>query len=220
MGGHVNSCPEGHYHQIAYNSCLHRCCPQCAWMPREEWLLGWRQRLLNVPHHHIVFTIPHQLNQVWRYNKAEFANTLFAAASQALSQLLDAPAYLGAKPGILAALHTWNQKLDIHVHLHVLVTAGGLSEDGQWLSAQKGCLLPRKVLMAKFRGKLRQCCVRDLKKAPSDCQAACLARSSTRCSTRSMALGMSRFTMPIETAKALQLTWHAISKAGRWATLA
>jgi hypothetical protein len=111
--------------------------------------------LLSVPHHHIVFTIPHQLNELWRYNKAEFANVLFAAASQTLSQLLADPKYLGGRPGILAALHTWNQKLDIHVHLHVLVTAGGLSETGQWLPTQKNCLLPRKVLMTKFRGKFK-----------------------------------------------------------------
>lgn len=165
LGGHVNSCPEGHYHQIAYNSCLHRCCPQCAWLPREKWLDGWKQRLLAVPHHHIVFTVPHQLNELWRYNKAEFANTLFAAASQTLSQLLADPKYLGGRPGILAALHTWNQKLDIHVHLHVLVTAGGLSETGQWLPTQKNCLLPRKVLMTKFRGKFKAMLREKLNKA-------------------------------------------------------
>lgn len=155
MGGHVNSCPEGHYNQVAYNSCLHRCCPQCAWLPREKWLGGWKHRLLSVPHHHIVFTVPHQLNEIWKYNKREFANILFTAASQALSQLLADPQFLGGRPGILAALHTWNQKLDAHVHLHVLVTAGGLSDSGQWLSTQKNCLLPRKVLMIKFRGKFK-----------------------------------------------------------------
>lgn len=155
MGGHVNSCPEGHYHQIAYNSCLHRCCPQCAWLPREKWLNGWKQRLLSVPHHHIVFTVPHQLNQIWRYNKREFANSLFTAASQTLSQMLADPQFLGGRPGILAALHTWNQRLDIHVHLHVLVTAGGLSETGDWLTPDRKCLLPRKVVMTKFRGKFK-----------------------------------------------------------------
>lgn len=155
MGGHVNSCPDGHYNQIAYNSCLHRCCPQCAWLPREKWLEGWKQRLLNVSHHHVVFTVPHQLNELWQYNKTEFTSILFAAASQTLSQLLADPQFLGARPGILAALHTWNQKLGVHVHLHVLVTAGGLSEDGQWLPTQKDCLLPRKVLMIKFRGKFK-----------------------------------------------------------------
>jgi hypothetical protein len=155
LGGHINSCPEGHFHQIAYNSCLHRSCPLCAWSPRQLWLDGWKQRLLPVPHHHIVFTIPHSLNQLWRFNKSAFSKILFDAASGTLLELLADPKYLAARPGILAALHTWNQKLDIHVHLHVLVTAGGLNQAGQWIKPQKSCLLPRKVLMIKFRGKFK-----------------------------------------------------------------
>ncbi|WP_236621192.1 IS91 family transposase, partial [Rhodopirellula sallentina] len=140
MGGHVNSCPQGHFHQVAYNSCSHRCCPKCGWLPREKWLDGWRTRLLPVPHHHLIFTIPHSLNSLWRYNKRVFADVLFQAASQSLMQLLDSQAYMGARPGILAALHTWNQKLDVHVHLHVLVSAGGLTHDGQWAAAKRKCL--------------------------------------------------------------------------------
>ncbi|WP_422662600.1 MULTISPECIES: IS91 family transposase [Rhodopirellula] len=155
MGGHVNSCPQGHYHQVAYNSCSHRCCPKCAWLAREKWLDGWKARLLPVPHHHLIFTIPHSLNPIWRFNKRAFADVFFQAASQSLMQLLGSAQYMGARPGILAALHTWNQKLDEHVHLHVLVTAGGLSEDGTWIGAKKKCLLPRKVLMTKFRGKFK-----------------------------------------------------------------
>ncbi len=155
LGGHVNSCPEGHFHQIAYNSCRHRSCPQCGWLPKQQWLDGWKHRLLPCPHHHLIFTLPHELNDLWMFNKAEFANTLFAAVSQTLIELLADPKYLGARPGILAALHTWNQTLQSHVHLHVIVTAGGLAQDQHWLKPAKACLLPRKVLMIKFRGKFK-----------------------------------------------------------------
>jgi len=155
LGGHVNSCPHGHYHQIAYNSCSHRCCPKCNWLPREKWLDRWRRRLLPVPHHHLVFTVPHELQPLWQFNKREFADTLFSAASESLMQLLGSQTYLGGRPGLLAALHTWNQKLGVHVHLHVLVTAGGLTADGRWVRPQRKCLLPRKVLMTKFRGKFK-----------------------------------------------------------------
>ncbi|QDV46845.1 Putative transposase [Stieleria neptunia] len=155
LGGHVDSCPEGHYHSIAYNSCRHRCCPQCAWVAREQWLAKCKQRLLPCPHHHIVFTLPSELNRIWRFNKAAYAETLFNAAKETLQQLLKDPKYLGAKPGILAALHTWNQTLLPHVHLHCIVTAGGLAGDGTWRRPQKDCLLPRKVLMLKFRGKFK-----------------------------------------------------------------
>ena len=155
LGGHVNSCPDGHYHQIAYNSCRHRSCPQCGWLPKEKWLDGWRKRLLPCPHHHVIFTVPHELNDIWRHNKSAFADTLFAAASKTLTELLGDTKYLGGRIGILAALHTWNQELQEHVHLHTIVTAGGLGNDGTWRKPKKKCLLPRKVLMIKFRGKFK-----------------------------------------------------------------
>lgn len=155
LGGHVIRCPNGHQQRIAYNSCRHRCCPQCALLAREHWLDGWTNRLLDCPHHHVVFTVPHELNSLWRFNRKRFADALFTAATDALKKLLADPKYLGGTPGMLAALHTWSQTLATHVHLHVLVTAGGLDPDQRWRPAVKSCLLPRKVLMIIFRGKLR-----------------------------------------------------------------
>lgn len=154
LGGRVSSCPEGHFHCVEYRSCRHRCCPQCSGAAKSAWCDRWKQRLLPVPHHHLVFTVPHELNALWRHNRRSFGNLLFAAASESLIELLGDGKYLGAKPGILAALHTWTQTLDIHLHLHVLVTAGGLDGQGQWRLPTRDCLLPRKVLMLKFRGKL------------------------------------------------------------------
>lgn len=158
MGSHRIYCPHGHQSRLGYNSCRHRCCPQCSKVPRELWLDGWRTRLLNCPHFHVVFTTPHDLLPLWRYNRRRFADALFAAASGALMKLLGDEKYLGARPGLLAALHTWSQSLAAHVHLHVLVTAGGYARtDGAaiWHQAKKPCLLPRKVLMIVFRGMLR-----------------------------------------------------------------
>jgi hypothetical protein len=155
LGGHINSCPNGHIDQIAYNSCRHRSCPQCNSLAKARWLDGWKRRLLKTPHYHTIFTTPHELLPLWRYNKSVFADTLFAAASETLTELLADPKYLGARIGLLAALHTWSQTLAGHVHLHVLVTAGGLDKSGCWKKPIKSCLLPRKVLMIKFRGKFR-----------------------------------------------------------------
>src|SRR5262249_48629889 len=71
-----------------------------------------------------------------------------------LCTLLADPKYLGAQPGILAALHTWSQTLVLHPHVHCLVTGGGLTADGQWKAVRNGFLLPVRVVMAVFRGKL------------------------------------------------------------------
>lgn len=90
---------------------------------------------------------------------------LFQAVRETLSTLLADPKYLGAQPGILAALHTWSQTLVLHPHVHCLVTGGGLTADGSWKAVRNGFLLPARVVMAVFRGKmldaLRRACARD-----------------------------------------------------------
>jgi hypothetical protein len=79
---------------------------------------------------------------------------LFQAVRDTLGTLLADPKYLGAQPGILAALHTWSQTLVLHPHLHCLVTGAGLTSDGHWKAVGNGFLLPARVVMAVFRGKM------------------------------------------------------------------
>lgn len=162
MGIHLKCCPDHHVASADYNSCRHRCCQICNGLERQRWLERWKARLLPCPHHHVVFTIPHELLDLWRYNKRAMANILFAAASQSLQKLLADPKFCGARVGLLAGLHTWSQTLAAHVHLHVLVTAGGLDANQRWQPALKDCLLPRKVLMIVFRGKFRDFTLRAL----------------------------------------------------------
>ena len=164
LGGHVVGCPQGHVRKICCNSCRHRNCPLCSAFAREKWLAAWKERLLQCPHHHIVFTVPHEMIPLWRYNKREFADLLFRAATESLRELLADPKYLGARPGMLAALHTREQTQLIHPHLHVIVSAGGLDGEGCWHEPQKNCLLPRQVLMQVFRGKMRDFLLKALDK--------------------------------------------------------
>lgn len=155
LGFHARRCPNGHVEQVCYNSCKHRCCPQCGWLQTERWLEVEKARLLGCPHFHVVFTIPSCLRAVWRYNRVVFGNLLFQAAAESLLQLLADPKYLGGKPGLLLAQHTWNKQLGLHPHIHALVTSGGLDPRGQWRGTRRRWLLPQKVLTAKFQGKLR-----------------------------------------------------------------
>ena len=154
LGGHVQACPDGHVSRIWYNSCQHRSCPQCAFLQIERWLAKQNARLLGCDHYHVIFTIPHDLNPVWLANVPVMTSLLFAAVRDTLLELLGDPTYLGAQPGIMAALHTWGQTLVLHPHLHCVVTGGGLTPEGHWVAVRRGYLLPSRVVMAVFRGKL------------------------------------------------------------------
>ena len=111
-------------------SCHQRCCPQCQALATERWLQAQKARLLDCAHHHLIFTIPHELNELWSFNRAPMAQSLFAAVRDTLSELLADPRYLGARPAFVLAPHTWGRSLALHPHIHALVLSGGLFHRG------------------------------------------------------------------------------------------
>jgi hypothetical protein len=153
LGGHVRRCPEGHVERAFYNSCHQRGCPQCQALATEQWLERQRARLIACGHHHLIFTIPHELNALWCWNRALMANLLFATVRAVLFELLEDPKYLGATPAFISALHTWGRSLSLHPHLHVLIADGGLSDEGTWATPRRSHFLPATVVMLLFRGK-------------------------------------------------------------------
>jgi hypothetical protein len=153
LGGHVQGCPNGHIERVHYNSCKHRSCPQCNATAVTRWLAKQEERILNCPHYHIIFTLPHELNPLWQHNRKAMNQLLFDAVSKTLMTLLADPQWLGARPAIIAALHSWGRTLSIHPHLHCLVAAGGLDKAGRWCTPKKDFLLPGRVVATLFRGK-------------------------------------------------------------------
>ena len=154
LGGHVQACPDGHMARIWYNSCRHRACPQWAYLQIERWLALQRARLLACDHYHVIFTLPHELNPLWLAHVPLMTTLLLRTVHETLCTLLADPHYLGVQPGIMAALHTWSQTLVLHPHVHCLVTGGGLTTAGDWKAVRNGFLLPARVVMAVFRGKM------------------------------------------------------------------
>jgi hypothetical protein len=126
LGGHVQACPDGHYQRQWYNSCKHRVCPLCAYTQIERWLSRQKARILNTDHFHVIFTISDELHPLWRYNCELMMQILFKSATDTLFELLEDHKYLGARPGIIASVHTWSKTLLLHPHLHCLVSGGGL----------------------------------------------------------------------------------------------
>lgn len=154
MGGHVETCLACGAERHAYNSCRNRHCPKCQGSARHDWVAARVADLLPVPYFHVVFTLPHALRPVALYNPREMYDLLFRTAAATLKKVAADPRHLGAKIGFTAVLHTWGQKLDLHPHLHCVVPAGGLYEDGsRWVHGDPQFFLPVRVLSAVFRAK-------------------------------------------------------------------
>jgi len=152
LGGHLDRCDACGFERPAYNSCRNRHCPKCQCLAKARWLEKQTAELLPVGYFHLVFTLPHELNRLILANKKIVLTLLFKAVSETLLEF--GQRRFGGTVGIIAVLHTWDQTLKDHFHLHCLVPAGALSFDhNRWLNARQNFLFPVKALSQVFRGK-------------------------------------------------------------------
>jgi hypothetical protein len=154
LGGHVDECLRCGLRAISYNSCRNRHCPKCQGNARHRWLQARRAELLPVRYVHVVFTLPHQLVPLALLNQKVIYGLLFRTSAETLLRVARNPRHLGAEIGFFSVLHTWNQKLEHHPHVHCVVPEGGIAADGKrWVSPRYNFFLPVKVLGRVFRGK-------------------------------------------------------------------
>jgi hypothetical protein len=153
LGGHLEVCTGcGREHPV-YNSCRNRHCPKCQALAQQKWIDARSERILNVPHFHLVFTLPSELKPLAKRHPAEVYAALFRATSELLLEL--GRTRLKATLGLTLVLHTWTRDLRFHPHVHVLATAGGLALDGRrFVHARKDYLFPVEVMGRLLRGKV------------------------------------------------------------------
>jgi hypothetical protein len=153
LGGHIEQCNQCGYRRPVYNSCRNRHCPKCQTLARAQWLEERQAELLPVGYFHNVFTLPHEFNDLAAANQRLVYGLLFRTVAATLQSFAADPQYgLGGQAGFTAVLHTWDQKLLYHVHLHCVIAGGALSRDGQrWIPARRNYLFPVRKLSSSFR---------------------------------------------------------------------
>ena len=150
MGTRADECEQCGTIRLSYGSCGDRHCPQCQSLARHRWLTARQAELLPVAYFHGVFTQPHEYNELVPYNEGLIYDTLFRTAADIL--LRAGRCELRGTLGLVALLHTWTQLLERHNHVHFIIPAGGLGDDGQWHAARSGTwLLDVHELMRAFR---------------------------------------------------------------------
>jgi len=181
LGGSAMVCHDcGSVHYVLH-SCRNRHCPRCQGIDKELWVEARKQELLPVKYFHVVFTIPHELLELFRFNREVMYNLLFEKSWETLCLFATDPKLLGAQPGAIAILHTWDQQLRFHPHVHLIVPAGGIDKSGKWKnSKQDGDFLfdvkqmsttfsarfAKKLRRLKRQGKIKKFVPRDLIQNP------------------------------------------------------
>ncbi len=155
LGGHRQWCARCGFQRYHYHSCRNRHCPKCQTAAKEAWRQARQQELLPVPYFHKVFTLPHELNDLilkTESNQAALLKLLFDATSQTLLEF--GQQEFRGKVGFTLVLHTWDQQLRPHFHLHCLIAAGALANDEKrWIAGGNQFLFPVRGLSKMFRAK-------------------------------------------------------------------
>ena len=153
LGYNVSQCTECGHMEVHNNSCRNRNCPNCQAVQKEIWVDKRRAEVIDAPYFHVVFTLPHELNSLIYCNQELLYGLLHKCCAETVLELSADKKRLGAAPGIIQVLHTWNQELDYHVHMHCIVSGGGLTRDRKILRSPGKFFIPVAVLRDKFRGK-------------------------------------------------------------------
>lgn len=143
MGGehyHCNDCNEAFW---IYYGCRNRSCPKCHGRQISEWLKSRSAEVLPCRYFHIIATVPSELRSLFLRHQKTLYGLLIKTAAESVRDLAAEKRFVGAQVGILAVLHTWTGQLHHHPHVHMLVTGGGVTDDGTiWHAAPKKFLVP------------------------------------------------------------------------------
>ena len=152
LGGHMYACDGcGREHPL-YNSCRNRHCPTCQGMAANRWSEARADDILPVPYFHVVFTLPKEIAAIAFANRRVVFDILFKTVAETLRTIAADPRHGGLRIGGTAVLHTWDQKLRFHPHLHVVMPNAGFDvESGEWKTGSGIWLAPVKILASFFR---------------------------------------------------------------------
>ena len=151
LGGRLYHCDDCQETFWRYHCCRNRACPKCHASQIQDWLSKRQAELLPCDYFHAVVTVPKQLRTAFRRKQKLFYGLLMRVSAAAVQELCVEKRLLGALPGILAVLHTWNGRLGYHPHVHLLITGGGITADGEhWEPARGEFLVPVDLLSRKI----------------------------------------------------------------------
>jgi hypothetical protein len=163
LGGHQEACEHCGEIRYSYNSCRDRHCPKCQSTKQAIWVENLIDKTFPVKHYHIVFTVPHSLNDLCIWNDKLYYKVLFSAVKRTLHNF--GYTHFGVETGAIAVLHSWGQNLSLHPHLHCLVPAVGYSLKGELKKIGNDKFLYSVYQLSQaFKGKFLYSIKRELKK--------------------------------------------------------
>lgn len=149
LGVDIYACPDCGEQTKVYHSCKNRFCPTCSWKDTLKWAERVKNQMMNIPHRHLVMTLPHQLNQLIKNNDKYLLNVLMRVTAKTIKNWMEYKYNL--KPGIISVLHTFGETKNYHPHIHMIVSWGGIEKTSGMLKSIDSLFVNYKFLQQKFR---------------------------------------------------------------------
>ena len=151
LGVDVYACPECGEISERYYSCKNRFCPTCSWKDTILWAEKVKLRMLNIPHRHIVCTLPHSLTGLIKRNQYALLSILMRTSADTFKDWMFNK--YGIHIGIISVLHTYGEEKNFHAHVHMIVSWGGIRPKYNNLKKIKNEFVNYHFLQKKFRCK-------------------------------------------------------------------
>lgn len=141
-----------------YHSCKNRFCPTCSWQDTIRWADRIKSQMMDLPHRHIIITLPHLLNNLVKTNGKHLLDILFRSASDILKDWI--LKRYNIKSGIISVLHTFGETKGCHLHVHMIVSWGGIEATTGELKPIESDYVNYDFLKKKFRIKFEDALVK------------------------------------------------------------
>lgn len=160
LGKDIYTCNDCGQMVEVFHSCKNRFCPNCSWADTVKWSSTVYNHLLNVPHRHVVMTLPHSLNYLIRRNNKFFFQTILEVASNLMKDFIRNK--YRVEPGVISVLHTFGERKNLHLHVHMIVSWGGIDKENNTL---KSIPISDRVDYAKLKDLFREAIIKAINKA-------------------------------------------------------
>jgi len=116
------------------HSCKSRICSRCGKKHADQWAEKINAELYAVPYRHIILTVSDRL---WNYfeGNAKMQKVMLDTAGKVMKEIVRKfnSKKKNIEPGIVMVLHPFGRDLKTNMHVHMLMTEGGLTSDGKWV---------------------------------------------------------------------------------------
>lgn len=129
--GVMYSCPQCDKVRWVPFTCGSLFCPSCGNLYNQQRANSIGEHMINVPHRHIIFTIPASLRPYFLEDRS-LLNCLFDSAHETYNKVISRKWNGNLNTGMIIVLHTFSRSSDWNPHVHCICTEGGFTDWGKW----------------------------------------------------------------------------------------